>query len=246
MVIFTGLWKANHHRRSGDGDDQQENYPTLRRPTMKPACSHLPPKENACNGGNDESTIDDALVFVDQEERKPESQSSTIATTTSSARKRLRLGNLKPTTYVSSVLFGGLWARSESQRRKNRQSASHSKYPQYGAVSLSDDDMETLQRKGVEDGLLLQRQDHNGDEQQHDDDDDADDESDFPSLTSVFRPDEIDWGVLQWCLFYLSAYLVVAVIAYCFVFEHWTVIDSVYFAVSTFTTVGELHGCVDV
>jgi potassium channel subfamily K len=36
----------------------------------------------------------------------------------------------------------------------------------------------------------------------------------------------------------LAAYLLISIIAFSFVFEHWTIIDSMYFAVVTFTTTG--------
>lgn len=56
-----------------------------------------------------------------------------------------------------------------------------------------------------------------------------------PSLTAEFDAEDTR-GVLKLCLFYLSSYVIVAVIAYSFVLERWTIIDSIYFAVSTFTT----------
>jgi hypothetical protein len=40
------------------------------------------------------------------------------------------------------------------------------------------------------------------------------------------------------CLLALFAYLAISVIAFSFVFEKWTVVDSMYFAVVTFTTIG--------
>ena len=40
------------------------------------------------------------------------------------------------------------------------------------------------------------------------------------------------------CFLALAAYLAISVIAYSFVFEQWSVIDSMYFAVVTFTTIG--------
>jgi potassium channel subfamily K len=64
------------------------------------------------------------------------------------------------------------------------------------------------------------------------------DEQEIPSLTSEFAPSEADLEVLKLCLFYTSIYMVVSVIAFSFVFEKWTIIDSLYFAVSTFTTCG--------
>lgn len=57
---------------------------------------------------------------------------------------------------------------------------------------------------------------------------DDDEGSTFPSLTSVFSPDGIDWKVLRIRLLYLTAYALVAIMAYCLVFDHWTVIDALY------------------
>jgi potassium channel subfamily K len=64
------------------------------------------------------------------------------------------------------------------------------------------------------------------------------DEQDIPSLTSEFAPSEADMNVLKLCLIYTSIYMGISVIAFSFVFEKWTIIDSLYFAVSTFTTCG--------
>eukprot|EP00978_Attheya_sp_CCMP212_P015584 scaffold40119_cov38-Attheya_sp.AAC.1 len=64
------------------------------------------------------------------------------------------------------------------------------------------------------------------------------DEQEVPSLTSEFSPSEADMEVLKLCLFCTSIYMGVSVVAFSFVFEKWTIIDSVYFAVSTFTTCG--------
>jgi len=43
---------------------------------------------------------------------------------------------------------------------------------------------------------------------------------------------------LTQCLFAIAAYMAAAVIAFSFLFENWSVIDSIYFSVVTFTTVG--------
>jgi potassium channel subfamily K len=64
------------------------------------------------------------------------------------------------------------------------------------------------------------------------------DEQEVPSLTSEFVASGADMEVLKLCLFYTSIYMGVSVIAFSFVFEKWTIIDSLYFAVSTFTTCG--------
>jgi potassium channel subfamily K, other eukaryote len=40
------------------------------------------------------------------------------------------------------------------------------------------------------------------------------------------------------CIVAIGLYLGVAILAFSFVFDHWTVIDSMYFAVVTFTTIG--------
>ena len=57
-----------------------------------------------------------------------------------------------------------------------------------------------------------------------------------PSLTG--RLDDHTRETLRMCVIYTVSYLGLAVVAYSFVFEQWSVIDSLYFAVSTFTTVG--------
>jgi potassium channel subfamily K len=63
-------------------------------------------------------------------------------------------------------------------------------------------------------------------------------QQEIPSLTSEFVASEADMEVLKLCLFYTVIYMGISVIAFSFVFERWTIIDSLYFAVSTFTTCG--------
>ena len=59
-----------------------------------------------------------------------------------------------------------------------------------------------------------------------------------PNLTlGDFSDTTLD--VFYLCTVYLSTYVLIAVLAFSFVFEKWSIIDSVYFAVSTFTTVGK-------
>lgn len=65
----------------------------------------------------------------------------------------------------------------------------------------------------------------------------ADEEEDRPSLTSNFEVDS-DLAILRLCGVYAVVYVLMAVVAFSFLFEQWTVIDSMYFAVATFTTVG--------
>lgn len=62
------------------------------------------------------------------------------------------------------------------------------------------------------------------------------DDLNAPSLTG--RLDDHTRETLRMCVVYTVSYLGLAVVAYSYIFEHWSVIDSLYFAVSTFTTVG--------
>lgn len=68
------------------------------------------------------------------------------------------------------------------------------------------------------------------------DDDVQWDDLNAPSLTG--RLDDHTHETLRVCVVYTVSYLGLAVVAYSFIFEQWSVIDSLYFAVSTFTTVG--------
>jgi hypothetical protein len=54
----------------------------------------------------------------------------------------------------------------------------------------------------------------------------------MPSLTAAFRSFE-NRPILINCLYYLAIYYLVAIVAYSYVFERWTVIDSLYFATNT-------------
>jgi hypothetical protein len=51
---------------------------------------------------------------------------------------------------------------------------------------------------------------------------------------------ETTLDVFHLCAVNLTIYILIAVIAFSYVFESWTIIDSIYFAVNTFTTVGKL------
>lgn len=58
------------------------------------------------------------------------------------------------------------------------------------------------------------------------------------SLTGHFEHFHKSSGALNACFLAIAVYLFIGVIAFSFVFERWTIIDSVYFSVVTFTTVG--------
>lgn len=75
------------------------------------------------------------------------------------------------------------------------------------------------------------------DHDNHHSQEEGDEEEDRPSLTSNFEVDS-DLAVLRLCGLYAILYVLMAVVAFSFVFEQWTIIDSMYFAVATFTTVG--------
>jgi Ca2+-binding EF-hand superfamily protein len=61
---------------------------------------------------------------------------------------------------------------------------------------------------------------------------------DEPSLTQNYKEEEGVWSLLRSWIPYLFIYFFMAVVAYSYVFEHWTIVDSIYFAVATFTTIG--------
>lgn len=76
-----------------------------------------------------------------------------------------------------------------------------------------------------------------GDERTLDENEEDEEDEGPPSLTAAFSSME-NRPILKLCAMYMAIYLGVAVIAFSFVFEKWTIIDSLYFAVSTFTTCG--------
>ena len=59
-----------------------------------------------------------------------------------------------------------------------------------------------------------------------------------PTLTQDFTDFMHSKSMYTMCTLNLAVYLVVAIVAYSFVFERWSIIDSIYFACITFTTVG--------
>jgi potassium channel subfamily K, other eukaryote len=59
-----------------------------------------------------------------------------------------------------------------------------------------------------------------------------------PTLTQDFTDYMHSKSMYTFCIVNLAVYILVAVVAYSFIFEDWPVIDSIYFACVTFTTVG--------
>lgn len=58
------------------------------------------------------------------------------------------------------------------------------------------------------------------------------------SLTTGFHDFASSTNALQLCLINVFMYLVIAVVAFSYIFEKFTVVDSLYFGVVTFTTIG--------
>ena len=58
------------------------------------------------------------------------------------------------------------------------------------------------------------------------------------TLTQGFTDYTHSKSMYKFCLLNLAVYILVAIVAYSFIFEDWPVIDSIYFACVTFTTVG--------
>lgn len=60
------------------------------------------------------------------------------------------------------------------------------------------------------------------------------------SLTDVYKT----WGesvdAFHYCIFHVLLYVTLAIVGYSFIFEDWPIVDSLYFAVVIFTTVGTL------
>jgi len=50
----------------------------------------------------------------------------------------------------------------------------------------------------------------------------------------------MDFTLTQ-CLIAILCYMAIAVLAFSFVFDHWSIIDSMYFSVVTFTTIGTYY-----
>ena len=92
-------------------------------------------------------------------------------------------------------------------------------------------------RFAPEEGQVEEEKQEEEEVEDDDDDDDDDDDEGPPSLTAAFRSVE-NRPILRLCAMYLAIYLGVAVLAFSFIFEKWSIIDSLYFAVSTFTTCG--------
>lgn len=57
-------------------------------------------------------------------------------------------------------------------------------------------------------------------------------DKELPSLTAAFQNAETR-PILLNCIWYLVIYFAIAIVAFSFVFEQWSIIDSMYFAVAT-------------
>jgi hypothetical protein len=140
------------------------------------------------------------------------------------------------------VLFGGLWTtkppRWTNALRRKKAAVKHD-----GGDRLVDGESknsDSTNRNETDEGLPLYGSiQAGGDDDGEDDDDDDDAEQDTPGLTRDFDSGlESQGDALKACALYAIVYLGISVIAFSFVFEHWTIIDSIYFGVATFTTVG--------
>lgn len=156
---------------------------------------------------------DDSLRPPDEHRNHPAAETTEPVTATATTWHQQEQEDEQPRRsrgYLKTVLFGGLWTR-RSIRREER-------------LPLSANVTSYQQQQPRQDSLSSHT---NGDGNN----------DDLPSLTSNFEA-ETDWEVLRLCGWYTLTYLLLAIVAFSFVFERWTVIDSLYFAVATFTTVG--------
>lgn len=62
--------------------------------------------------------------------------------------------------------------------------------------------------------------------------------SDTPSLSSRYDGFERSSTAFTHCIFHVTCYYLTAILCFCFLFEKWSLIDSIYFATVLFTTVG--------
>lgn len=135
------------------------------------------------------------------------------------------------------VLFGGLWT---TFRRSEDPTAHNYQYHYDDDDRRGCDDEERQQQQqpfGSRRRVTFNGENENGGADGAESDyfrrrhaDDCDDEE--PSLTVHLDLDGDNADVLKLCGLYTLSYVFIAVIAYSYVFEHWTIIDSVYFAVS--------------
>lgn len=117
------------------------------------------------------------------------------------------------------VLFGGLWSKKHSILSEERTSCG------FEASNTSNG-----ANTDIEATAPWSRSSNNV----HSDLDDGGET--VPSLTA--RLDSRGIETLRMCAWYTASYLCLAVVAYSFVFEKWSIVDSIYFATVTFTTTG--------
>jgi hypothetical protein len=127
------------------------------------------------------------------------------------------------------VIFGGLWGHTTSygDSSSNNSVQTGNNSAQSSATSITSGGATSTY------GSILVSSSKNASQQQP-----RIIDPEAPSLTlGDFSETTLD--VFYLCTVYLSTYIFIAVMAFSFVFEKWSIIDSVYFAVSTFTTVGK-------
>jgi potassium channel subfamily K len=126
---------------------------------------------------------------------------------------------LTTTGTSSMVLFGGLWTTRAHHHEQDDYLHNNHNHDDHDHEHNNDNDNER-QAQMTQYGTVLQEE-----------------EQDIPSLTSNFTDVETV-EVLKLCAMYTSVYVFAGTIAFSFVFEKWTIIDSIYFSVSLFTTCG--------
>lgn len=118
------------------------------------------------------------------------------------------------------VLFSGLWSFGHGRREDSEEG-------------------EHLLRSIDEDGGNYEEKSNTS----HADDDvlnpnESASDSSRANLTEEFDSFLETDETLKLCLLYVAIYFAIAIVAYCYVFERWSIIDGLYFAVNTFTTCG--------
>ena len=223
MVMFTGLWNPSTYinmlNEDDNDQDEQHQRPAHERQRLHPRHHGSPQASNPPTNPSNNSSINN-YDNARQDNRHHHARSSSFLPRT--------------------IEYGSIFAQAVSADAADDGDK---------AVTWDEDMFSTNNCNG---------DDQNGDGGDENDDENGDDnthdrhgqegssfggggestgttssqEQALPSLTAAFQSIE-NRPIIINCLLYLAIYMTIAVLAYSFVLERWTVIDSLYVAVAT-------------
>jgi len=234
MVMYTGLWNPSNYRYFNGNDDQDDENVNRNegerlhlRPTSSSSSSSSPNHRYSSNGNGNGNSISNSISNHNNQinhNSPPRTieygsifEQATVEDKTVTWDDEIlsNCGDMAPT-------YGGKSQRKDTDNDNDDDDddsgdenyrGSHS-FRFHRSSSMSQNNPYDVASAGGSTGTS------------------ATSEQALPSLTAAFQSLE-NRSIIINCLWYLAIYMSLAVVAYSFVFERWTIIDSLYFAVST-------------